>query len=87
VGTTLAVATGAIVTGTLALSDSQEYEKLDPRSPQARELADRGSTLATVSDVLWATTAVAAGVTVIFLFKTDWGVSPTPGGLALSGRF
>ena len=80
-------ATTAIITGGVALSESNEYN--DPKTSPARRqvLLDRGPTLAHTTDAFLALTALAAGTTVWLYFKTDWRVTPTPSGVSVAGRF
>jgi len=85
--TTAALATGAVITGSLALSRSNEYN--DPKTSAARrqEILNSGPALAHTTDALIGLGVVAAGTTVWLYFKTDWSVTPTPYGVAVAGRF
>src|SRR5262249_49727576 len=84
---TATLGAGATVVGILALSESNEFS--DPKTTATRraELASRGPDLALATDALLIGTGVAAGVTLYLFFKTDFAVTPTPGGVAVAGRF
>jgi PEGA domain len=87
VGTTVVLAGTTVALGSVALSRSNEYN--DPTTTPTRkmELLSSGPGLAHATDALLAATVVSAGVTVWLYFKTDWGVTPTPNGVAVAGRF
>jgi hypothetical protein len=86
-GTTAALATATIILGTIALSDSSEYNDPATSSARRKQLLDSGPGMAHATDALLGATAVAAVTTLWLYFKTDWGVAPTPNGLSLAGRF
>jgi hypothetical protein len=81
------LATATAIVGATALSNSNEYN--DPKTSPARRqtLLNSGPGLAHATDGLLIGTIVAAGVTTWLFFKTDWGVTPTPGGVAVAGHF
>lgn len=87
VGVTGALAATTIIVGSVALSRSNEYN--DPTTPAARkqELLNSGPGMAHATDALLVTTIVSAGVTTWLYFKTDWGVVPSPNGVAVAGHF
>jgi hypothetical protein len=86
-GTTAALAATTIVVGSVALSRSNEYNDPTTAPMRKQELLDSGPGMAHAADALLFTTLAAAGVTVWLYFKTDWGVTATPNGAAVAGRF
>jgi len=102
-GAGLAVGVGALVTGILSTSDldtlrSECVDRVCPDRTDLRDTADRGETLALVTDVLWITgaAAVAAGVVLLFVLqeeadgdRPDVGLACTSDGClgTVGGRF
>jgi hypothetical protein len=86
-GVTAAAATGAILVGSLALSESSEYNAASTPPARRQELLDSGPGLAHLADALLGATVVGAGVTLWLYYKTDWHVAPTPYGIAVAGHF
>lgn len=85
-GVGVALEVVAIITGVMASSDHATLVSECPNSvcPDRQDLRDaqsRGSTLALVTDVMWATglAAIAAGVTLLFVLQDGSGESPQAG--------
>ena len=85
-GAGVALVVGAIVTGVMSsgvLSSLEERCPLDrcPDDQEIRDAQSRGATLATVTDVLWITgaVAIAAGVTLVFVLQDDSGSEASAG--------
>lgn len=85
-GAGVALVVGAIVTGVMSSGDLSTLEErcpMDrcPDDPELRDAQSRGATLATVTDVLWITgaVAIAAGVTLVFVLQDDSGSEASAG--------